>query len=85
VLPTPRKLLRLAEETGFGAASLEKILRLAELLEGIEGQEDLSRCLALKGGTALNLFFGPPGRLSVDSGAPDPARGVCEVARRALL
>ena len=66
MLPSGRDLLRLAEGTGIVAASLEKVIRLAELLAGIGDQDDLKASLALKGGTALNLFFGPPSRLSVD-------------------
>ena len=42
------------------------MIRLAEMLSGIGELEDLARSLALEGGTALNLFFGPPSRLSVD-------------------
>jgi predicted nucleotidyltransferase component of viral defense system len=56
----------LAEQTGFAVAALEKAIRLAEMVEGIAGLNHLARSLALKGGTALNLFFGPPSRLSVD-------------------
>ena len=46
--------------------SLEKVLRLQEFLERVNKHPFLSARLALKGGTALNLFFGPPKRLSVD-------------------
>jgi predicted nucleotidyltransferase component of viral defense system len=66
VLPTGRRLQELAQETGFDVASLEKVARLANLLEGIGGLEGLATRLALKGGTALNLAFGRPSRLSVD-------------------
>jgi len=45
---------------------VEKVIRLAEMLSGVGEIEDLARALALKGGTALNLFLGPPSRLSVD-------------------
>jgi predicted nucleotidyltransferase component of viral defense system len=64
--PTRRELLRLAAGTGFEAPTLEKVLRLAEALEEIARHRRLSKALTLKGGTALNLFFGPPKRLSVD-------------------
>ncbi len=40
--------------------------RLGELAGYISRQPLLSEALALKGGTALNLGFGPPKRLSVD-------------------
>lgn len=66
MLPTAREVLRLAEESGFEGGALEKVIRMAELLAAIEEHDVLNRCLALKGGTALNLFFGVPGRLSVD-------------------
>jgi len=57
VLPTGRDLHRLAAESSFAVASLEKVIRLAEMLSGIGELEDLARALALKGGTALNLFL----------------------------
>lgn len=66
MLPTTRQLLRLAESTGFRTDVLEKVIRLAELLSDINRHPLLSECLVLKGGTALNLCFGPPRRLSVD-------------------
>lgn len=62
MLPTARALQLLAQEIGFEARSLEKVIRLAELLDGIESLENLQDSLALKGGTALNLIFGPPSR-----------------------
>lgn len=66
MLWTRRELLRLAGETGFDATSLEKVCRLGEVLALVAAHPRLSRVLVLKGGTALNLFFGPPSRLSVD-------------------
>jgi len=60
------RLLDVAGETGFRPETLEKLIRLAELLSDIGRHPLLSKALALKGGTALNLFFGPPRRLSVD-------------------
>jgi hypothetical protein len=65
-LPTRRELLELSAATGFTAASLEKVLRLADLLEAISDRPLLEAALVLKGGTALNLFFSRPTRLSVD-------------------
>lgn len=44
---------------------LEKVLRLQEFLESVDRHPFLSGRLALKGGSAINLFFGPPKRLSV--------------------
>lgn len=57
---------RLARSTGFRPETLEKVIRLGEVVDSVARHELLSRTLALKGGTALNLFFGPPQRLSVD-------------------
>jgi len=60
-------LQRLAGETGFRPDTLEKILRLERLLGQVQHHPFLTGRLALKGGTALNLFFGGPvPRLSVD-------------------
>ena len=56
----------LAAESGFPPELLEKVIRLGEVAALIARHPLLSRILALKGGTALNLFGGPPPRLSVD-------------------
>ncbi|HME69507.1 MAG TPA: nucleotidyl transferase AbiEii/AbiGii toxin family protein [Myxococcota bacterium] len=61
-----RRLLELAEETGFRPETLEKVVRLGELARDISIHPLLGRVLLLKGGTALNLCFGTPRRLSVD-------------------
>lgn len=59
-------LNQLAGETGFRIEFLEKVDRLVELLQALFDDPFLESRLALKGGTALNLFhFGLP-RLSVD-------------------
>ena len=52
--------------TGYGPDTLEKVLRLLELLDEIAPDPVLSRRLALKGGTALNVFYLDLDRLSVD-------------------
>jgi predicted nucleotidyltransferase component of viral defense system len=60
---------QLAEEskaTGFRADVLEKVHCLLDLLEAINLDEFLRDRLALKGGTALNLFVFELPRLSVD-------------------
>ncbi len=63
---SPEKLLAECETTGFRAEFLEKAVRLLGLLEALQSHPFLKGKLALKGGTALNLFiFGTP-RLSVD-------------------
>jgi predicted nucleotidyltransferase component of viral defense system len=59
----------LAEEagrTGFRPEVLEKVCRLQRLLAGFCRHPFLKNRLALKGGTALNLFLFDMPRLSVD-------------------
>lgn len=53
-------------QTGFQIATLEKVIRLGEMAGDITRHPFLGKVLALKGGTALNLCFGLPKRLSVD-------------------
>ena len=59
-------LARCSAATGYDASSLEKVIRLGELAGDITKHGLLGESLALKGGTALQLCFGPPSRLSVD-------------------
>lgn len=59
-------LQALAAESGFRPETLEKVIRLGEYAADVGRHPLLSRVLALKGGTALNLAFGSPARLSVD-------------------
>jgi len=56
----------LSAESSFPAGPLEKVIRLGEVAAAVARHPLLSRVLALKGGTALNMFDGPPPRLSVD-------------------
>jgi predicted nucleotidyltransferase component of viral defense system len=60
------QLQRAASETGFPADGLEKVLNLLRLLDGLRSHPYLKTRLALKGGTALNLFEFDIPRLSVD-------------------
>ncbi len=55
-----------ALSTGFRPDVLEKVLQLLSLLESIRSHPFLKTRLALKGGTALNLFVFSVPRLSVD-------------------
>jgi predicted nucleotidyltransferase component of viral defense system len=55
-----------AERTGFRTEVLEKAAQLLTLLNAIERHPFLKGKLALKGGTALNLFLFNVPRLSVD-------------------
>lgn len=71
-------LQREAAATGFLPQALEKVIRLLELLEGLRSHPFLKTRIALKGGTALNLFISSVPRLSVDidlnyTGGPDRA------------
>ena len=55
-----------AESTGFRSEILEKVIHLLGLLEDLGRHPYLNERLALKGGTALNLFVFDVPRLSVD-------------------
>jgi len=59
-------LERCSAESGFSVASLEKAVHLGNMAAEIGRHTLLSKVLVLKGGTALNLAFGPPERLSID-------------------
>jgi len=59
-------LQQCAAETGYSVSTLEKVTRLGELAAAIARHPLLGASLALKGGTALNLCFGSPMRMSVD-------------------
>lgn len=59
-------LARTAAETGFRVEMLEKVAHLLNLLRAIRENDFLRARLALKGGTALNLFHFNLSRLSVD-------------------
>jgi hypothetical protein len=63
---TPQELAREAAATGFPAEALERVFRLMGLLEALSSHPFLKTRLALKGGTALNLFLFDVPRLSVD-------------------
>ncbi len=67
-------LIAEANRTGFRAEILEKVIRLIlekvirliDLLNSFSNDEYLASRIALKGGTALNLFHFDLPRLSVD-------------------
>ncbi len=63
---SPEILTVEAEATGFRAEMLEKSVRMLALLDAIRDHPLLDGKLALKGGTALNLFVFNVPRLSVD-------------------
>lgn len=60
------RLLREAEASRFRPEILEKVIHLLTLLEGFNRHPFLQNRVALKGGTALNLFILDLPRLSVD-------------------
>lgn len=61
-----KELTKQAAELGFIRDTFEKMCRLAKLLKFFERDPVLSRYLALKGGTAINLTIFNLPRLSVD-------------------
>jgi predicted nucleotidyltransferase component of viral defense system len=64
--PSAQTLQRLGSETGLQPGTLEKVMRLLDVLQEIAGDELLADRLVLKGGTALNVFHLGLARLSVD-------------------
>lgn len=55
-----------ATVTGFPVETLDKVIRLIELLNALQSHPFLKNRIVLKGGTALNLFVFDVPRLSVD-------------------
>jgi predicted nucleotidyltransferase component of viral defense system len=66
VRPSRERLLALPATSGFRTNVLEKAARLLNLLNALRSHPFLKDRLALKGGTALNLFLLDLPRLSVD-------------------
>lgn len=60
------EILLIAESTGFKADIVEKALHLLNMLNMLNSHPALKGKLALKGGTALNLFIFKIPRMSVD-------------------
>ncbi|MCO6026445.1 nucleotidyl transferase AbiEii/AbiGii toxin family protein [Prevotella cerevisiae] len=56
----------IARQEGFIRDNLEKVMRLADILDYFHRRPLLSRTLALKGGTAINLAVFKMPRLSID-------------------
>ena len=61
-----KEIMILEGKTGFLKTRLEKVCRLLEVLKEISRHPFLSKVLALKGGTAINLFIFDCPRLSID-------------------
>lgn len=64
--PDLKNLESISQKTGFLAETVEKVVRLAEILAEIQSHPFLSGKLILKGGTAIHLFWIHGKRLSVD-------------------
>lgn len=62
----PDSYRRYAEENGFRQETLEKVIRLGQIMSAVAEDPELGAKLALKGGTAINLMADPIRRLSVD-------------------
>lgn len=60
------QLNNIAQNTGFRAEIIEKVLLLMDLLSVFASDHILQHSMVLKGGTALNLFYLDLPRLSVD-------------------
>lgn len=56
----------ISNKTGFINSTLEKVERLLNILKWINNHEKISKLLALKGGTAINIAIFNFPRLSVD-------------------
>ena len=54
--PSAQTLQRIADETGHRPGTLEKVMRLLDMLHEIAHDPVLSDRLVFKGGTALNVF-----------------------------
>ena len=66
VIFSSSEILPVAESAGFNANLVEKVLHLLHLLNTLISHPFLKGKLALKGGSALNLFLFNIPRLSVD-------------------
>ena len=69
---TPRAMADEIASTGFGAEPLEKVFRLMELLDALNSHPFLKSRIALKGGTALNLFHFEVPRIETRCAPRDP-------------
>ena len=60
-----KNVVKIAKETNFIKDNVEKVMRLADILEFVFTSKWKDK-LALKGGTAINMFYPNLPRLSVD-------------------
>ena len=61
-----QSLARLAAERQFQPTTLERVIRLLDILDAFAADSLIAPRIALKGGTALNVFHAALDRLSVD-------------------
>ncbi|MEM3722891.1 MAG: nucleotidyl transferase AbiEii/AbiGii toxin family protein [Candidatus Hadarchaeales archaeon] len=61
-----RTLQKLQRDTGFNADFIEKAYNITRILHEMSESEELSKNLALRGGTALNFVYLDIPRLSID-------------------
>jgi len=88
MIPSRETLQLLQRKFDFSMQALETVARLCGILADIQRDPLLRDRLVLKGGTALNLCFGEPRRLSVDLDFNDigaPRREQLEVDRPRLV
>ncbi|MGY8681727.1 nucleotidyl transferase AbiEii/AbiGii toxin family protein [Bradyrhizobium sp. UFLA05-153] len=60
------RLENLSADLSFEAATIERVVRLIDVLDRLTKDKEIGNLFALKGGTALNLFYLGLDRLSVD-------------------
>jgi predicted nucleotidyltransferase component of viral defense system len=60
------RLEKLSSDLSFEAATIERVVRLMDVLDRLAKDREICHFFALKGGTALNLFYLGLDRLSVD-------------------
>ena len=66
MIVSQQEIVSISDSTGFRDDIVEKVLQLLNLLNKLNSHSFLKGKLALKGGTALNLFVLDIPRLSVD-------------------
>ncbi|MGH7120100.1 MAG: nucleotidyl transferase AbiEii/AbiGii toxin family protein [Acetobacteraceae bacterium] len=66
MVPSRQTLQNLAVERQLQPATLERVIRLVDILDAFGSDELIGPRIALKGGTALNVFHFDLDRLSVD-------------------
>ncbi len=63
---TRRRVEQVARDSGFRPGTVEKVLRLCDILERLDRHPTTRGQWVLKGGTALNLLYLDVPRMSVD-------------------